>query len=334
LNSTPNSSWPTSASAQFATTRKHDVDGAIACYRRALELNPKLALAHYNLGNALFAKGDMDAAVACHRRALALDPKYAPAHCNLGSALLAKRDVKGAIACYRRALELDPKNAGAHINLGYALRQRGEFAESLAAFEKGHELGPPQQGWRYPSAELVRQGERLIELERRLPDVLQGKARPRNAAEQVELGVVSYCKKLYAASARFYAAAFAADANLPNDLKSAHRCSAAWSAALAGSGLGADAGKAGAKERARLRRQALDWLLADLARRAQHQEDDDPEDSAMVLAWMRYWRQDPALTGVRNGTALARLPAEEREDCAEFWVEVGVLLRKTGRGAK
>jgi hypothetical protein len=33
------------------------VDEAIACYRRAVEIDPKFAPAHYNLGGALAAKG-------------------------------------------------------------------------------------------------------------------------------------------------------------------------------------------------------------------------------------------------------------------------------------
>ena len=44
------------------------MDEAIACYRKAIELDPKFALAHNNLGNALEDKGQVDEAIACYRR--------------------------------------------------------------------------------------------------------------------------------------------------------------------------------------------------------------------------------------------------------------------------
>jgi tetratricopeptide (TPR) repeat protein len=81
--------------------------------------NPYL---HFQQGNALWAKGDLDGAIACYHRALDLAPKRASVHYNLGVALQAKHDLDGAIACYHRALDLDPKLAGAHYNLGNALQ--------------------------------------------------------------------------------------------------------------------------------------------------------------------------------------------------------------------
>ena len=40
-----------------------------------------------NLGVALYGKGQLDEAIACFRKAIALDSKYALAHRNLGHAL-------------------------------------------------------------------------------------------------------------------------------------------------------------------------------------------------------------------------------------------------------
>src|SRR5262245_22073523 len=119
---------------------KRDYDGAIACFRRAIELAPKDAQGHfhYNLGNALRGKGQWDEAIACWRKAIALDPKYAEAHCNLGQ----------------------------------ALRSQGRFAEALASLQRGHELGSKRPGWPYPSAQWVRQARPLAALEAKLPAVL------------------------------------------------------------------------------------------------------------------------------------------------------------------
>ena len=80
-----------------------------------------MAPAHSNLGLALRDKGDVEGAIACYREAIRLDPKLVSTHVNLGHALSDRGDVEGAIACYREALRLDVKNANAHNNLAWIL---------------------------------------------------------------------------------------------------------------------------------------------------------------------------------------------------------------------
>src|SRR5262249_58594273 len=108
--------------------------------------------------------------------------------------------------------------------------------------------------------------ERLVELDAKLAKVLTGEAKPKDAAEQMEL--VRLCwgsKHLTAAAARLSAGAFAVDPKLAEDPRSENRYNAACAAALAGCGTGKDAGQLEDPERARLRRQAVSWLRADLA---------------------------------------------------------------------
>jgi tetratricopeptide (TPR) repeat protein len=119
-----------------------DVKGAIACYEKALDLDPKFAKAHHNLGIALADQGDLKGAIACFKRALDLDPKLVKAHGNLGVALQAQGDVKGAIACYHKALTLNPKDAKAHYNLGHALYLQGDVKGAIACYEKALDLDP------------------------------------------------------------------------------------------------------------------------------------------------------------------------------------------------
>ena len=69
-------------------------------------------------------KKKFDEAIAEHRKAIDVDPKYADAHNNLGVALAEKNNLDEAIAEYRKAIEIDPKVALAHYNLGNALRGR------------------------------------------------------------------------------------------------------------------------------------------------------------------------------------------------------------------
>jgi hypothetical protein len=232
----------------------------------------------------------------------------------------------------RAALRLKPDYAQAHCNLGSALRLQGQFAESLAAYRRGHELGRRQPGWNYPSELWLRQAERLAALDQRLPALLQGDAQPRDAAEQVELAQLCALKRWHAASARFSAAAFAAQPALADDLNNQLRYRAAHCATLAGCGQGEDDPKPDAPERARLRRQARDRLATDLNALTALVERKNPQTTAAVAQRLRHWQQNAALTEVRHPWALWGLPADERKDWQQLWADVDGLLQKADAG--
>jgi tetratricopeptide (TPR) repeat protein len=300
---------------------KGDLEGAIACYQKAIALDPKDAHAHYNLGSALKDKGDLEGAIECMRKALALDPKYALAHYNLGHGLRAKGRLDEAIASFRKAIEIDPSFPEAHCNLGSALLSRGDFAAALGPIRRGHELGSKRGGWRYDSAALVRHCERLIEREKKLLSVLAGSSKPADARERTEWAMLCVQTRRYVAAARLAGEAFGADEKLANDRAAGHRYRAATAAALAGLGQGRDAGKLTKEERAALRRQALDWLKADLAAWRSH------KDGSQRARALRSWRADRALAGVRDEEGLAKLPPAERAARAGLWAEVDKLLK-------
>jgi tetratricopeptide (TPR) repeat protein/tRNA A-37 threonylcarbamoyl transferase component Bud32 len=317
----------------FALTRKGQVDEAIACYQKAIELDPKNAKAHFNLGSALYRKGQLDAAIACYKKAIALDPKSAWAHYNLGNALLRKRQLDEAVASYRKAIEIAPNDAQAHCNLGQALQRQGRFAEALAAYRRGHELGTMQRGWRYPSALWVRQAERLAALEAKLPAFLKGEFKPTDFAERLSLAQVCRAKKLHHAAARLYLDAFA-DPKTPDNLKAVHRYNAACCAALAAAGRGEDAAKLDDQEKARLRKQALDWLRADLSLRTRQLETAKPAQRVALQQALRYWQKDTDLAGLRDKEAIAKLPAPEQKAFTQFWADVAALVKKAGQETK
>jgi tetratricopeptide (TPR) repeat protein len=263
------------------------------------------------------------------RKAAALDPKSATAHYSLGNALRNKGRLDDAIASYKKAIELDPKFAEAHCNLGVALQQQGRFAEALAACKRGHELGRKQPGWPYPSAAWVRQAERMAAMESKLPAFLKGDARPRDNKERLGLAGVCLARNLHAAAVRLYADAFAADPTLADDVKAGHRYNAVCAAALAAAGKGKDAGKLDDKERARLRKQALDWLRADLASHTKLNASGAPDARSLVQQRMKHWQQDNDLAGIRDKAVLAKLPVEEQKVFAQLWADVAALLKKT-----
>ncbi len=308
---------------------KGQLDEAIACYRKAIELDPKYAAAHSNLGAALKEKGQLDEAIACYRKAIELEPKFAAAHSNLGVALKAKDQWEEAIACYRKAIELEPTFATAHNNLGEALAVKHQWGEAIACYRKAIELDPKLTTTRTRLAKA----QRLAAARDKLPAFQDGSYTP--ASNEERLGLVEWCQiqKRHRTSTRLYAEAFAADPRLADDLTAAHRYNAACSAALAAAGKGEDAATLDDMERARLRKQALDWLRADLALRTNQLDSRTPADHASATSAMRHWQQDPDLAGIRNPEALAQLPDGERKECEALWAEVQALIDRAQKTA-
>jgi eukaryotic-like serine/threonine-protein kinase len=309
-----------------ALTRKGRLDEALTAYRRAIDLKPDHAVAHCNLGVVFWKKGRLDEAAAAFRQAIGLKPDDASAHYNLGNVLIAKGPIDGAVAAYRRAIDLKDDLAEAHCNLGVALRRQGEFAAALAALKRGHELGSRRPDWPYPSAQWVKECRRLVELKDRLPTVLRGEAQPADAAERNEYALLCYDQRRYVAAARLWAGAFTADSQLDDDLKAGYRYDAACAAALAAAGRGTDASPLDDKERARWRKQALQWLRADLAENGKLLESSKSEDRRLVQQRLRRWQCDLGLASLRDQAAVAQLTAGEQEACKQIWAEVEALL--------
>jgi tetratricopeptide (TPR) repeat protein len=303
-------------------------DDAIVVCRRAIALKPDSAEAHCDLGFVLWKKGRLDDAAAAFHQAIDLKPDYAVAYYNLGNVLIENGRLDEAVTAWRHAIELKPDLAEAHCNLGSALRQQGEFAQALAALKEGHELGSRRKDWPYTSSRWVRECQRLIELDGRLRAVLKGEAQPANAAERNEYAQLCCYKKLYVASARLRAGAFTADPKLADDLKAGYRYDAACAAALAACGQGTDAGQLDDQERVCWRKQALEWLRADLEQNGKLLESRKPEDHQLVQQRLRHWQCDHDLAGLRDSAAVGQLPADEKAECKQLWAEVEALLAK------
>jgi tetratricopeptide (TPR) repeat protein len=289
-------------------------------------------LAHYALGNALHDKGLLDEAIAEFHEAIRINKDYPEVHYNLGNVLFDKGQLDEATAEYREAIRINKDYALAHCNLGVSLVLQGAFREAVEELRLGNQLGSRNPHWLYPSAQWLGRAERLLALDDRLPLLLKGQAQPADAGERMDLAFLCQrpWKQFYAASSRWFAEAFAADRRLAADLKAGHRYAAACAAALAGCGQGKDAAGLGDEERARLRRQALDWLRQDLAlwRRVLEREPDRAR--LLVVQQMQHWQQDPAFAGVRGPEALARLPAAERAEWHKLWADVADLLSRAG----
>jgi serine/threonine-protein kinase len=311
-----------------ALKAKGQVDEAIASYQKAIALDSKLAKAHNNLGTALASKGQLDKAMACFHEAIALNPKDALSHTNLGLALAGKGQVDEAIACYRRALEVNPKEPRAHGALGQALLGQGRYAEARDATARALALLQMNHPLRAAVSGQLQTCEQWLKLEARLPTILRGEEQPASPRERLDVAQLCAQKKMPAAAVRFCTDAFAANAKLANNLQAGHRYRAACYAALAAAGQGEDAAKLDAKERARLRQQALDWLRADLAQRGKQLASGQPAARGNIQRTLPRWQQDSDLVSIRDPAALAKLSAEERAACTQLWADVAALLQR------
>jgi tetratricopeptide (TPR) repeat protein len=311
-----------------AQRSKGQVDEAIASYQKATQLDPKDAGAQNNLGNLLARQGQVDQAITCYEKAIAADPKLAPAHFGLGLARYGKGQVDEAIACWRQATALDSKDLMAHEALGQALLERGKYAEARDFSARALALLPENHSFRAQALVQVRACERMLKLEERLPRLLRGEEKAGSARESLDLAGMCLVQRRNAAAARFFAEAFAAAQDLASNRQGQHRYKAACAAALAAAGQGQDSAQLDEAAKAKSRRQALDWLNAELTAWDKLLESGSPQARPLIARTLNHWQKDDDLAGIRAAAALAKLSPEERTACTQLWADVAALLRK------
>ena len=236
--------------------------------------------------------------------------------------------------------------AMAQHDLGQKKQARNTLATAIVAFD----WNAAQADWRgvWIAHILRREAEGLILPN--LPAFLRGEYQPLANDERLALvGICQFQGRCHAA-ARLYAEAFAADPALAEDLTSACRCRAALGdkqpvgrveelatecrypaarcAALSGCGVGEDGAKLDEAERTRWRKQARDWLRADLAVWAKTLDSGSQAARVVVRRLLTHWQADPDLAGLREPSALDKLSAAERKDCLTLWNEVTSVLNR------
>src|SRR5262249_1667198 len=139
--------------------------------------------------------------------------------------------VDEVIAYCRQAVDLDPNLAEGHALLSEALLERGRYAEARGATARALQLLPDRHPYRAGLSQQLRTCERCANLGGRFPRLVKGEEKTASAQESLDVALMCYHKRMYAAAARFFPAAAAADPRLGNDLEGAHRYRAACAAA-------------------------------------------------------------------------------------------------------
>ncbi len=301
------------------------LEEAVAAYQKALELDPKGVFACNGLGNAFRDLKRPNEAVAAYQKAIELDPKYALAHNGLGNAFRDLKRPNDAIAVYRTAIDLDPKYVSPRNNLGITLLEQGSFAEAAECTQTLLGLLPEGHPLRGVANIRLKEAQRLLALEKRLPAVLEGKDKA-SAADLLELAKMcrQYGKeKRYATVVRLYQVAFKSQPELAEQ----HRHDAACAAILAGCGHGEEGGNLAAGEKAKLRRQGRAWLREELNLCAKQAQTEQARPVLQAMSRLRAWQREAELAGVRDASDLARLPDEELKAWQKLWQDVQRTLK-------
>ena len=85
--------------------------------RKAIALNPNLAMAHCNLGSILINLGKLEEAELYTRKAISLNPNLAMAHCNLGSILIDVGKLEDAKLSLMQSISLNPNLCRSYVSL-------------------------------------------------------------------------------------------------------------------------------------------------------------------------------------------------------------------------
>ena len=110
--------------------------------RRALALNPDLAIAHLAAGFVDLDLSRPEPAAAAFKRAADLDPMNALPHLGMGLYHVTQKRDDEAEAAFRRAVALGSGDWRTHAELGSFLYRRARYDDAIAAFEQARQVTP------------------------------------------------------------------------------------------------------------------------------------------------------------------------------------------------
>jgi len=113
-------------------------------YKRAIELNPRYALAHQWYSGYFLVMGRHDEMMAEQQRARELDPVSLTTNFSQAINSYFARNYDPAIEQFQKTLELDPNFPPVRIFLPAVYEQKGDFDRAISEFEKG--LGRKEGG--------------------------------------------------------------------------------------------------------------------------------------------------------------------------------------------
>ena len=189
----------------YAHTMLGERSEAIAAYKKALELRPKLTQGSLNLGILLLEEKEAAEAVQHLEAVVAARPKDARAHLLLANAVAASGDSAQAVEHYRKTLALDPKSHPAHYALGRLLVELKKLEEAEQHLAQAIQLQPADTTARVEMAQLLERTGREEEARESYAELVERE--PSNVAVRRRLGAMLLANGQYAEAAAQYEAA-------------------------------------------------------------------------------------------------------------------------------
>ena len=118
------------------------LDEAEINYRKAIELNPKNASTHYNLGVNLQIRGRSNEAEASYKKAIEIKPNFTEAYNNLANLIKNFGRLDEAEINYKKAIEIKPNFAEAYLNAGRIFKELGQITNAVKYFEQALKINP------------------------------------------------------------------------------------------------------------------------------------------------------------------------------------------------
>jgi protein O-mannosyl-transferase len=119
-----------------------NVEEAISHYKKAIKLKPDYPEAHSNLGAVAFYQNRFDEAISHYKKAIKLNPDYAEAYNSLGLVFLSVGEMVEAVSHYKKAIKLNPDYAEAHSNLGDMMFAEGKNKIAISLYRTAIKLKP------------------------------------------------------------------------------------------------------------------------------------------------------------------------------------------------
>ena len=141
--------------------------------RRAIQLNPGFAMAHFNYATALWLSGKLEEAGAEFQEAIRIRPDYYPAHGSYCDLLLKQGKLDDAEKEVRHLLRIEPDNPVSLYLYGNWLMLSGKFDEADRQLAKAIQSDPDYMPPRLARARLYRDQGRLNEAVQEYQSVLR-----------------------------------------------------------------------------------------------------------------------------------------------------------------
>jgi serine/threonine protein kinase/tetratricopeptide (TPR) repeat protein len=186
-----------------------NIDTAITLFNRALEQDPKYALAEAGLGEAYWRSYDLtkdtqwaEEARKSSTAAIALNDKLAQVYVTLGMIHTGTGHFDEAIQNLQKALALDPINADAYRELANTYQQMGRLKDAESTYMNAIAVRPGYWATHNELGGFYNRLGRYAEAEKEYRIVVE--LTPDNARGYMNLGVIAYFQKRYEEAAKMY----------------------------------------------------------------------------------------------------------------------------------